>query len=215
MGGTPATGMRARKKQRTHDDLIRIATDLFARHGYDAVTVEDIAAAADVSQRTFYRYFSSKEDLVLGDVNEDIASFAEALAHRSREEPVLESIRAVVLEAAIEYEQSYDANQARSALVAHTPGLKLREAERQAFVEEAITPLIAERLGVDANADMRPRLIAACAVTALRVASSIWLASGTAGSLSPTVDEALTLLTRGFGVGVPASEDSTTAVAPR
>jgi AcrR family transcriptional regulator len=200
--------MRERKKQHTHDELTRVATELFAERGYDAVTVEDIAAAVDISHRTFYRYFSSKEDLVLGDVNEAIATFAEALGARPPDEPVIESIRAVVLEVAAEAQQAYDANRARSSLVAAHPALKLRQAERQAFVEEAITPLIADRLGVDADTDMRPRLIAACAVTAMRVASNIWLASGTAGSLTPTVEQALTLLTQGFGAGARSPSGS-------
>jgi AcrR family transcriptional regulator len=197
-GEVAPLGMRERKKQRTRDDLTRIAAGLFAEHGYDAVTIDDIAAAADVSHRTFYRYFSSKEDLVLGDLNERIASFIDALASRPSDEPVLESIRTVVHGLAADFEQTYETNKARSALIAATPALKLREGERQAFVEEAITPLIAERIGVDADADIRPRLIAACAVTAMRVATNIWLASGSAGSLTPTVDRALTLLTRGF-----------------
>ena len=117
--------MRERKKQRTRDDLTRIAAGLFAEHGYDAVTIDDIAAAADVSHRTFYRYFSSKEDLVLGDLNERIASFIDALASRPSDEPVLESIRTVVHGLAADFEQTYETNKARSALIAATPGAEV------------------------------------------------------------------------------------------
>ena len=192
-------GLRERKKQRTHDEIHRIAAGLFAERGYDAVTVDDIASAADISHRTFYRYFPSKEDLVLGDMGDSFVEFAAALAARPDDEPVLRSIRAVVLELATAFEHDYEANRTRSSLIAASPTLQLRLKEREPFVEAAITPLIAERLGVDPSTDMRPQLIAACAITAMRVATDIWIANDAVGSLTSTVDHALTLLTQGFG----------------
>ncbi|MFI9639217.1 TetR/AcrR family transcriptional regulator [Micromonospora sp. NPDC051925] len=59
------TGLRARKKARTHDAIADVAITLFLAHGFDQVSVNDIAAAAEVSKPTLFRYFATKEDLVL------------------------------------------------------------------------------------------------------------------------------------------------------
>jgi AcrR family transcriptional regulator len=62
---TEPTGLRARKKARTHDAIASAAISLFLAHGFDPVSVNDIAAAAEVSKPTLFRYFATKEDLVL------------------------------------------------------------------------------------------------------------------------------------------------------
>src|SRR5215470_5989713 len=83
-------GRRERKKQRTRDALFAAAMELFAAKGYDRTAVHEITDAVDVSERTFFRYFASKEDLVLSFIRDGAAAFARALADRPpQEEPLV------------------------------------------------------------------------------------------------------------------------------
>jgi len=92
MNATAPAGRRERRKARTRDDLQRAARDLFARQGFAATTVQQIADAADVSERTFFRYFASKEDLLLLDVAALFEAVERLIAERPLDEPPLVSI---------------------------------------------------------------------------------------------------------------------------
>src|SRR5215468_2749734 len=86
-------GRRERKKQLTKDALIAAALELFAAKGYDHTAVHEITDAVDVSERTFFRYFASKEDLVLSFIGEGATAFAGALAARPAQEEPLAAAR--------------------------------------------------------------------------------------------------------------------------
>src|SRR6516164_2871679 len=86
-------GRRQRKKQLTRDALFRAAMDLFAAKGYDRTAVHEITDAVDVSERTFFRYFASKEDLMLSFVRDGMTVFAQALAARPPSEEPLTAAR--------------------------------------------------------------------------------------------------------------------------
>ncbi len=195
---THSGGLRQRKKDRTRTELVEAANRLFAARGFDAVTIDEIADAADVSPRTFYRYFSSKEALVLGEVDESLDAIREALQQRPDDEPVLASMRAIVLAMADEIESERDANRSRIALLDATASLQLRQTEREAVFEAGLAPIIAQRIGSTDPTDLRPALIAACAAAAIRVAVSVWIAGGGVASLSDLVDQALGLLSEGL-----------------
>ena len=192
------TGLRERKKERTRAEIERVAMRLFVERGFDAVTVDEIAAVAEVSHRTFYRYFSSKEDLVLRDVREFLDEMRTALAQRPSSESVIESIRAVILQLAQASEADADEDRQRVTLLLETPSLQHYRQERLVAFESALKPLIADRLAVDPAADMRPALIAACAGAALRVASESWIADDMKTKLAPKVEEAFALLVAGL-----------------
>jgi AcrR family transcriptional regulator len=196
-------GLRERKKQRTHDDLQRIASRLFLERGYEAVTVEEIAAEADVSNRTFYRYFASKEDLVLGDLTELVESVHDSLAARPADEPPLDAIRAVAREMAVLLADDAEANRARSRIINATPSLQHRRTERQPHMEHALVPFIAGRLGLDPDTDLLPRLISACTVAAATVAVDLWTSTNGDEPLSDQIDRALLVLEVGFRDQLP------------
>ena len=92
--------LRASKKAKTRDDLVRAALILFRRHGFEKTTVEEIALAAHSSPRTFFRYFGSKEDLVFHDLSDHLAFMRErlvgALERQNEWDAVAEAVIAVV-----------------------------------------------------------------------------------------------------------------------
>jgi AcrR family transcriptional regulator len=195
---TAPTGLREMKKERTRADIVSIATRMFASRGFDDVTVDEIAAEAEVSHRTFYRYFATKEELVLGPLQQGLDDVVSVFAQRPRSESVIASVRGVIMHLADHYEQDLDNDRQRAALVRATPSLQQRQNERQAAFESVIVPLIAERLDVDPVDDIRPALIAGCAVAAIRVATSQWLLSGASRPLMPIVEQALSMLAKAF-----------------
>ena len=85
-------GLRERKKRQTRIDLARAAVSLFEVRGYDAVTIDDIAAQANVSRRTFFRYFDSKDDVVAVDPEGKIAAMRIALRDGPPDEPTLDAL---------------------------------------------------------------------------------------------------------------------------
>jgi len=98
--GEARASLRERKKLATRRSLRRVALDLVAEHGFANVTVEDIAAAADVSPRTFFNYFPSKEAAVLGADPDRAAALRERVVHEAPGGPVLDALRAVMADEA-------------------------------------------------------------------------------------------------------------------
>src|SRR5262245_52726506 len=95
-GSPPVTqSLRERKKADTRAAIRSAAVDLFCTRGYEATTMEAVAAAADVSVRTVFRYFPAKEDLVVAYVERDLSDLRDLLAERPVDEPVMGSLRAV------------------------------------------------------------------------------------------------------------------------
>lgn len=94
----PPLGLRERKKLQTRRALERAAFDLFAQQGYVETTVEDIAAAAQVSRASFFRYFGSKEDVLAADDDLRREQFMAALTSRPADEPVLAAVKAAIAE---------------------------------------------------------------------------------------------------------------------
>src|SRR6266480_7959820 len=93
----PQPGLRERKKQRTRETIARAAHELFAERGYHATTLPDIAEAADVSTRTIFAYFPSKEDILFSDFALMKDALAQALSERPEGQDALETVRAFIL----------------------------------------------------------------------------------------------------------------------
>ena len=191
------TGLRERKKERTKTELAAAALRLFAERGFDAVTVDDIAAAVDVSPRTFFRHFGSKEDVLLRDHGEQLARLVDELAERPGNESPLTAVRLAIIAVAKAYANSGEELFVRTRLMVDTPSLLGRSLELQQSWEQVIAEAVAARLSIAVDDDLRPRLVGACAVAALRVATDAWLAAGGHADLPELVDAALLLIAGG------------------
>jgi len=187
---TAGGGLRELKKQRTYEELQRVALALFAARGFDHVTIEDICADAEVSKTTFYRYFDSKEDVLLGSSHEKLAEMATALAQRPDSERAIIAVRNAFLEVAAEYQSQREQRLAVNRIVRTTPSLAARNLEQQTAWEDLLRAFFAERDGLTAP-ELSHRVRAAKVVAALRTAMEYWLANGADTDLPSVVDEAL------------------------
>ena len=143
-----AHGLRERKKARTRAELQRHALRLFRDHGYAATTVDDIAAAADVSRSTFFRYFPSKEDVVLFDDVDPL--MAEAMAEQPAGTPLLRALRNALRTAFDRLSPEKRAlEEVRMELVRTVPDLATAVRERGGLTVDAVATAIGEGLGLD------------------------------------------------------------------
>jgi AcrR family transcriptional regulator len=191
-------GLRERHRKRTAADLEEAALRLFGERGFDAVTIDDIAAAADVSRRTFFRYFASKEDVILSDHPKRLDELQAALDRRPADEPALAALRHAVMSLADTYSGARDHMLRRFSLMTATPALEARSLCLQRNWETSVTEMLAGRMGVDPAADLRPGVVAATTMAAMRVATAHWLANGGRGELPVIVAAALDLLDGGL-----------------
>ena len=193
---TEGVGLRERKKLRTQLELKRVALELFSERGFDHVTTDDIAAAAEVSKTTFYRYFDSKEDVLLGNAAEKLDQMREALADRPDTEPPLTAVRNAMLTLAGRYEIDREQKVLLGRLVRETPSLAARNLEQQVATQNVLATFLAERLGEPADS-LRSVVLAANVLATLRVAIDHWVASGGKKKLPDVVSDALQLLADG------------------
>jgi AcrR family transcriptional regulator len=162
----PQTGLRERKKQRTRETIARAAHELFAERGYHATTLPDIAEAADVSTRTIFAYFPSKEDILFSDFPLMKDALAQALAERPEGEDALETVRRFILSTQAVEKSELD-EQLRFCIESDET-LRSHLRARIAQLEELIAPAIAKDLDAPAN-DLRPQVVAASLTAAFNV----------------------------------------------
>jgi len=194
----PRPGLRERRKRLTASELEAAALRLFGERGFDAVTVDDIAAEADVSRRTFFRYFASKEDVLLADHFVQLKRLREAMAARPTDEPVLTALRNALLSMTGDFEDRKEMVILRGRIMRETPSLQARSLVHQKTWEDAMQEMVAERLGVDPTVDLRPGVVSATTLAAMRVAFQNWLSAGAKGDLIAQTAEALDLLDGGL-----------------
>jgi AcrR family transcriptional regulator len=200
----PRLPLRERKKLATRRTLRAAALDLVTRRGFSQVTVEDIAEAADVSPRTFFNYFPSKEAALFGADPARIAALRDGLLHHAPGQP-LEALRLVLAQDArgvAEELLALGGNPTdwlrRMKEARADPHLRAAQSAQMAMVERAMAEALAERLGTDADRDPYPALLAAVATGTIRVCMQSWAASGGTTPLDQFTDEAFRALADGL-----------------
>lgn len=197
------TGLRERKKLDTRRALAAATLELAVEHGLSAVTVEQIAAAAGVSYRTFFNHFGCKEDALLRPDGPAERGFAEHLADVDPRLAPLPAAREAIRELLAGIDADRGAWHQRLSVIAAEPDLMPRLAERAAADERAMAEVIAERTGLDADVDVYPALLAASLTCALRVTLACWHARGGTEPLDQLFGEAVDALAAGLP-GPPA-----------
>lgn len=193
----PPLGLRERKKQRTERELRAAALQLFSERGFDHVTTDDIAAAAEVSKTTFYRYFESKEHVLLGNSAEWLTAIQRTLADQPRDLPVLSAVRNSVTYISTLYELDRESVLLKAKVVREAPSLVARNLEQQAKWEAIVAEFIASRLPDRPTNAFRARVVAAQVMATMRAALQQWLDSNGRDNLADLVDDAMSSLTDG------------------
>lgn len=187
-----------RRRRLMRDELRGIALELFLEHGFDEVTVDDIAAAAGASQRTFFRYFATKDEIVLDLARRLDQRLLDALDSRPPEEGPLAALRqAYRLTSHVEAGDRTRVVQLARILSA-TPALRARAHGEHVGLVDEITERLASRSGLRPS-DRSMRVLAAAASVTAAIEFYRWADEGGEGSPSEAIDAALLLLAAGFG----------------
>lgn len=158
------------------DHVSTTARNLVLEHGYEAITVETICAAAEISRSTFFRYFASKEDAVLTDAHEAADLLRDALQARPDEEPVWTALRHALESLVDRYDADRGPGRQLAALIAATPGLAAFQHEKHAQWSSALHPEVSRRVGADPAdlSDPRATAVIAAALGCFDAAVKAW-----------------------------------------
>jgi AcrR family transcriptional regulator len=190
--GASTMGLRARKKLATETALVEAALDLFQARGYDETTVQHITDAAGVSQRTFFRYFPTKDAVLLTEHTRRESDLRDMLARRPEEEPG-DLALAILLHLAGEATDEARSARARTEAFADVPSLADRFAGHHDRLVGIIASHVADSSGADGDADPRPALVAHQVVACWSTAVHLWMVGGMEGDLRSALIDILTL----------------------
>ncbi|MGY2888656.1 AcrR family transcriptional regulator [Bradyrhizobium sp. USDA 4524] len=171
----PTAGLRARKRQETRERLTKAAMMLFLERGFEATTLDDIVAAADVSRRTFFHYFASKEDVVLAWQEDGTAALIAAVAARPATESMLQAAENAIADMVKQIDPREAVALAR--LKRDNPALQARDQAKYERLERELANALLKRAN-HKNDRMKARLVAMITTGAMRVGSELWADDG-------------------------------------
>ena len=216
-GENEPAGLRERKKLATRQAIGVAAMRLAVQRGLESVHVEDIAAEAGVSARTFNNYFASKGEAICALAMERVRQLGAALSARPAGEPLKDAIEAAVLAQYADREQAPDKEWlACFRMVVESPALQGEYLRTQDAAQHALAEAIAERTGSDLTADMFPSVLAGAVMAATNVACARWIHADPPTALGPLVRTALGHVSglAGAGAAPPANSVANARRAP-
>jgi AcrR family transcriptional regulator len=191
-------GRREAHKQATRQALTAAAREMFAERGYDQTTVRDIADAARVTERTFFRYFASKEDLVLGELVDLMPELADRIAAQPADVPIMRAIRDALLAMA-----AADSGPGPGLIFSGPPLLRQPRINGRLvmIIESGLADGVERRIGPAGGTRFQAEVLARVAIAALRSCLITFhghggpaVGEGSRGALLQLVDEAFGLL---------------------
>ena len=190
---TEKQGLRERTRLAVRAQLTAVAWNLFVEQGYDSTTVDEIAAAVGMSQRSFFRYFASKEDVVLVKFEVVGPMLADALANQPASDDAWTALRRAFDVIVDPTERDGRHGLVLLQVINQTPALRGRTLEQQTHWQELLTPLVAQRMTPTAGAghELNAAVVTAAALACLNVANLAWLSSNGTASLRQLLDDAM------------------------
>jgi AcrR family transcriptional regulator len=176
--------------------LSEVALRLLTDRDFESVTVDEIASAAGLSRRSFFRYFASKEDVVFQFLDQMAERLRDAIVARPRVESPLAAVHAALRPQVAAYVADADRTLALVRLLQRSPALRARELESRQRLRELVAEAIARRLDLDHRADLRPRLLAGIALVPFDVAITRWVEGLSGDDVHAILDAAIEALGR-------------------
>ncbi|WP_017573913.1 TetR/AcrR family transcriptional regulator [Nocardiopsis halotolerans] len=171
-----ALPLRERKKLRTRRVLADTALRMFLEGGFDRTTLDDLVDTAEVSVRTFFRYYSSKEEVAVAAEGELWEAYAAEVERLRVTGPVLSHLRDCYADAVRGLSEDWTERYlATRKLVAHNPALGVHHAGAVQDLQVRMTALLEDKLGIDSREDVRLRLVSEMALAAVRYGSMNWV----------------------------------------
>jgi mycofactocin system transcriptional regulator len=195
-GGDARGEVRGEVRGDVRSRIEQAALDLFARKGFEQVIIDDVAAAAGISRRTFFRYFATKADAVWGDFEAHVARLERLLDAGDPGQRVLASVCAAYVEVNDYAAADLPVLRERMQLILTEPALLAHSQLRYADVDRVVAEHVARRTGTG-PADLVPRLVAATTRAAATTAFELWLADDRT-SLGDQLRASFAQLTGGF-----------------
>ena len=184
-------GRRQRKRDRTRNALTQAALRLFWKRGYEATSIEDVTAAADVAPRTFFHYFASKDDVLFGGHEERRDALIQRFLREVEHRPAPEALRAAMLTIVDAFEEDPEFFLKRAQLYTKEQPLRSAVLRVNDALVNRLTEVLGEQLGLDSRTALAPRLVATLANGAMRCAIDTWVASEGEADLRALAEEAL------------------------